>query len=193
MANIGGASGPQFGLPPVPGFYGGRVPSPAMGRSRSPPHHMMGSMHSGVPSVVEMERHYFELGEQKRKLEEMLDKTDRMMIGLKRGMDEMRGVSSQVYTSQGQSQQQVPPIGMHHPQNQQPSMPRIPSDHQQQQALARMGEQHQQQQQALARMSSGAPAPMALPLALNPRQDGERRESVWPVMEAEASQAATRD
>ncbi|EIN09476.1 hypothetical protein PUNSTDRAFT_143032 [Punctularia strigosozonata HHB-11173 SS5] len=189
MGAMAGGAGPQFGLPPVPGFYGGRVPSPAMGRSRSPPHHMMGGMHSGVPSVVEMERHYFELSEQKRKLEEMLEKTDRMMLGLKRGMDEMRGVGSQVYTSQSQAQQSLPQMGMHHPQQQQSQqMPRVSPDHQQQQALARMGEHQQQQQQALARMSSSSAAPMSMPLALNARQDNDRREPVWPVMEAGAPQ-----
>lgn len=110
-------------------------------------------MHT-VPSVVEMERHYYELSEQKRKLEEMLDKTDRMMAGLKRGMDEMRGVgSAQVYSAQVQQQQQ------------------------------------QQQHMPMPRMAGpGAPGPgaMALPLALNPRADGERREPVWPVIDADS-------
>lgn len=48
----------------------------------------------GVPSVIELERHYFELHESRRKLEEMVDRTDRLMLGVKRGIEEMRGQSA---------------------------------------------------------------------------------------------------
>lgn len=46
-----------------------------------------------MPSVAELERHYSELHDQRRKLEEMLEKTDRMMLGVKRGLDEMKAGS----------------------------------------------------------------------------------------------------
>lgn len=41
----------------------------------------------------DLERHYSELNEQKKRLEEMVEKTDRMMRGVKRGLDEMRGAA----------------------------------------------------------------------------------------------------
>lgn len=45
---------------------------------------------SGIPTVPELERHYEELHEQRRRLEEMVEKNERMMAGVKRGLDEMR-------------------------------------------------------------------------------------------------------
>jgi GATA-binding protein, other eukaryote len=60
------------------------------------------AMLGGVPSVSELERHYFELHEQRKKLEEMLEKTDRLMVGVKRGIDEMR-------SGGGQQEAQAPP------------------------------------------------------------------------------------
>lgn len=43
-----------------------------------------------VPNVMELERHYADLNEEKRRLEELIMRTDRMMAGVKRGIDEMR-------------------------------------------------------------------------------------------------------
>ncbi|KAH8111062.1 hypothetical protein DFH11DRAFT_1746031 [Phellopilus nigrolimitatus] len=43
-----------------------------------------------VPSLSELERHYYELADQRRRMQDMLEKTDRMMAGMKRGMDEMQ-------------------------------------------------------------------------------------------------------
>lgn len=48
----------------------------------------------GVPTIAELDRHYAELAEEKRRLEEMLERTDRLMVGLKRGLDEMKGIST---------------------------------------------------------------------------------------------------
>jgi len=45
----------------------------------------------GVPTVAELERHYIELGEHKRKWEEMMEKTERMMATVKKTIDEMKG------------------------------------------------------------------------------------------------------
>jgi len=69
--------------------------------------------HAQVPTANELERHYYELGEQRRRLEEMLEKTDRMMAGVKRGLDEMRAGQAQAQGgqgsgSQGQQSQQSP-------------------------------------------------------------------------------------
>lgn len=47
-----------------------------------------------VPSVMELERHYAHLEEQKRWLEEMAERTERLMVGVKRGLEEMRAATS---------------------------------------------------------------------------------------------------
>ncbi|TFY61076.1 hypothetical protein EVJ58_g4734 [Rhodofomes roseus] len=58
-----------------------------------------------VPSTQELERHYNELAEQRRRLEEMMEKTDRMMAGVRRGLDDMRmSQSAQASPSQSQAQ-----------------------------------------------------------------------------------------
>ncbi|KZP11095.1 hypothetical protein FIBSPDRAFT_962536 [Athelia psychrophila] len=62
--------------------------------SRSPPPHHDDPMHGGVPTVNELQRHYDELREQRKKLQDMMDKNEKMMVGVKRGLDEMRGVPS---------------------------------------------------------------------------------------------------
>ncbi|KAJ6621535.1 hypothetical protein B0H10DRAFT_2017704 [Mycena sp. CBHHK59/15] len=51
---------------------------------------MSGAPGATVPSLEELERHYFQLHEQRRKTEEVLRETDRLMAGVKRGIDEMR-------------------------------------------------------------------------------------------------------
>ena len=40
--------------------------------------------------MVDLERHYAELAEEKRRLEDLLFRTERMMVGVRRGMDELR-------------------------------------------------------------------------------------------------------
>ncbi|KAG8927182.1 hypothetical protein FRC00_002234 [Tulasnella sp. 408] len=50
--------------------------------------------HSHVPSVAELERHYEELRQEKMRLEDMVSRTSRLMEGVKRGIDEMRGATS---------------------------------------------------------------------------------------------------
>ena len=52
----------------------------------------------GIPSYMDLERHYVELTEQKRKWEEMMERTDRLMAGVKRTLDEMRGLVAQQST-----------------------------------------------------------------------------------------------
>lgn len=60
----------------------------------------------GVPTLAELERHYAELGEHKRRTEEIVDKTERLMTGVMKGIEELR-------------QRQFAVIG--------PSSPRVPS------------------------------------------------------------------
>ncbi|KAG7443357.1 uncharacterized protein BT62DRAFT_934969 [Guyanagaster necrorhizus] len=65
---------------------------------------MMGS--SSMPTLAELERHYMELHDQRRRMEEILDRTDRLMGDVKRGMDEMRNTAASSGGSQSASQQQ---------------------------------------------------------------------------------------
>jgi GATA-binding protein len=43
-----------------------------------------------VPTLPQLEHHYRELGDHRRRLVEMLERTDAIMAGVKRGLDEMR-------------------------------------------------------------------------------------------------------
>jgi GATA-binding protein, other eukaryote len=113
QGGLGGGPGQGYALPPPHqlmhthgggggGYYPGMGQSP--GSHDPPPSVMAGLMGmgmgmglpppssspSGIPSVGELERHYYQLSEQKRSMEEMLERTDRMMIGVKRGLDEMK-------------------------------------------------------------------------------------------------------
>lgn len=116
-AGVGAGAG--YVLPPPHGMgHSQYYPGTGMSPPTSVQHEaggtssMMGLGGSGgVPSATELERHYFELHEQKRRLEEMLEKTDRLMVGVKRGIDEMR-TGQQPQPQQGQSQSQTPSQGI---------------------------------------------------------------------------------
>ncbi|TFK51947.1 hypothetical protein OE88DRAFT_1629001 [Heliocybe sulcata] len=45
---------------------------------------------SVVPSAAELEAHYHELSQERRRLTEMLEKTDRMMERVRRGLEDQR-------------------------------------------------------------------------------------------------------
>ena len=74
------------------------VPTHPHGHTYPSPHHFYpssgGPTPAGpappVPSLMDMERHFADLEREKRTLQELLDRTDRMMAGLKRGIDEIR-------------------------------------------------------------------------------------------------------
>ena len=112
---------------------------------------------SGVmPTVAELERHFYELHDHRNRLVEFLDRTDRLIAGVKRGLDEMRG-SSDGAAPQQQTQQQ---------QQQQPA-----SD-------------AQAPPQTEASNGGAAPsAPLQLTRS-SPGSPGSGRESVWPVTTA---------
>ncbi|KAI0326997.1 hypothetical protein GY45DRAFT_1309531 [Cubamyces sp. BRFM 1775] len=142
---------PPFPGPVGPSFYH-TGSAQAMGPPPPHPQMMDGSGAPHVPSVAELDHHYRELAEQRRRLEEMLERTDRMMAGVKRGLVEMRAASQQqqqqLQKSPGQQAQQPP-------------------------ASPQPGGQQQQQGEG----SSGSAAP-AVPLA---RQEKGPREGVAPV------------
>jgi hypothetical protein len=52
----------------------------------------MGTAAAAERPVDDLERHYFQLHEQRRKTEELLRETERIMLDVKRGLDELHGV-----------------------------------------------------------------------------------------------------
>ncbi|KAF9459325.1 hypothetical protein BDZ94DRAFT_1268649 [Collybia nuda] len=176
----GGAGGPTY---PVPGGYYGDV-SGMMGLIN-----MGGMSNGGVPSVAELERHYYELHEQKRRMEEMVERTEKLMLGVKRGIDEMRGTGQSRQGSPTQQATQLQQQGSPLARGQ--GQPQPQAQQQQQQHLPQQGEQQpqqqspQQQQQEVPPSTSpslGSMGAPAVPLA-RPAQGGERRDSVWPVVD----------
>lgn len=161
--NPGLTAGVGYALPPPHGvghgYYG-------LGHGHSPPPHdpLNGVMTAVIPTASELRHHYLELHEQRRRLEELIEKTDRMMAGLKRGLDEMMGApqpSPQPSQPQPQPQHQTQPLPQ--PAPQQPPSHEQPS-----------------QQPPQTGLNSATPS---VPLA----RAGERersRESIWPVESA---------
>lgn len=115
----------------------------------------------GIPTLPELERHYMELSEQRRRMEEMLERTDRVMAGVKRGIDEMRG-----------AQQQAAPMGP-------PAQPVPPTQEVQ--------TQEPQAPQGQVEEGPAQPEPQAVPLhpeGVATASEPERpREPVWPIVE----------
>lgn len=87
------APGTGYVLPPPHGmghgYYGPLGHSP-------PPHDVLnGILTSGVPTASELKQHYYELHEQRKRLDEMMQKTDALIAGVKRGLEDMANVSQQ--------------------------------------------------------------------------------------------------
>jgi GATA-binding protein, other eukaryote len=110
-AGLGGGPGQGYALPPphqlMHAHGGGGGYYPVMGHSpgsHEPPASVMAglmgmgmtmgvptsSSPSAIPTVGELERHYYQLSEQRKGMAEMLERTDRMMISVKKGLDEMK-------------------------------------------------------------------------------------------------------
>ncbi|KAI0630758.1 hypothetical protein C8Q77DRAFT_1135055 [Trametes polyzona] len=157
---------PPFAAPVGPSFYHTGAPQ----NMPPPPPMMEGPPH--IPSAAELDHHYRELAEQRKRLEEMLERTDRMMAGVKRGLDEMRAASS----SGPQGPQTQEPLSSPKQPQQQPSSP---------QAGQSQSQQPQQQQEG--------PAAPAVPL--NRQEKGSREGApVWHVAPSPSTpQSGSRD
>lgn len=181
LGPAGSAPGAGYAVGPPPQPYYPGAPA------ASPPSEMSSLMVAagvalgglGIPSYMDLERHYFELADQKRRWEEMMERTDRLMAGMKRTLDEMRGLAAanQQQHQQHQQQQhggspsQAPPQAL-----QQPPPPPV-------------GSQHPSPQMAAASVPAAAAVPLNKGTAAGePRE----RQSIWPVTDASAA-AATRD
>jgi GATA-binding protein len=149
-----GSGAPTRTHSPLHGATAGYAPVGGYGFPRG---HSPVLMSGVVPTVAELERHYYELHEHRNGLLEFLERTDRLIAGVKRGLDDMRG------STDGAAPQQ-------------PSQPQQP---QQQQPQATSEDQAQPQVET----SNGETAP-SVPIQLprgSPGSPGGGRESVWPV------------
>ncbi len=134
--------GAAAGYPPIGGYGFPRGHSPVL-------------MSGVVPTVAELERHYYELHEHRTSLVDFLERTDRLIAGVKRGLDDMRGSDGAAPQPPQQQQQQPQPAsdGSAPPQTEAPNSGAAPSVPLQ-----------------VTRSSPGSP--------------GSTRESVWPVSTA---------
>ncbi|TFK24077.1 hypothetical protein FA15DRAFT_436712 [Coprinopsis marcescibilis] len=119
----------------------------------------------GIPTLIDLERHYIELQEQKKKWEEMMDKTDRIMAGVKRTIDEMKSMSGHPSPAPGSSPR-APPQAV---DSAMPSISPPPP------TLSVSSE-------TMVNATDAAPA-VPLPRA----EERERRESIWPISEQPAN------
>lgn len=161
--NPGLAAGVSYVLPPPHGvghgYYG-------LGHGHSPPPHdaLNGVMTAVIPTVSELRHHYLELHEQRRRFEEMIEKTDKMIAGVKRGLDEMMGAPQP-------SPQPSPPQAQ--PQHQTQTLP---------QPAPQQPPSHEQPSQQPPQTGLNSVAP---PVPLTRTGERERnRESIWPVESA---------
>jgi GATA-binding protein len=173
LGPAGSGPGTGYALPgaqPQQQYYAGGSPPSEMSSLMVAAGVALGGL--GIPSYMDLERHYFELSEQKRKWEEMMERTDRLMAGMKRTLDEMRGLAAQ--------QSSASPL------------------HQQQQASPQQMQQHPGSAHQSPQMPA-APAPVAagaqvsaVPLNRSGAAAERERSSIWPVVEASGT-TTTRD
>ena len=157
------AAGVGYVLPPPHGvghgYYG-------LGHGHSPPPHdaMNGVLPTVVPTVSELRQHYLDLHEYRRRLDELVDKTERMMAGVKRGIDELMGAP------------QPSP---------QPSQPQAQPQHQAQALPQPTPQQPPSHEQPPQQPPQAGLNPTVSPTPLNRTGERERsRESIWPVESA---------
>jgi hypothetical protein len=132
----------------------------------------------GIPTLPDLERHYMELSEHRRRMEEMLERTDRVMAGVKRGIDEMRSVLAQ---------QQAPPMGPPAPAAQpvpaQEPQPQPQPQPQVQEPSAPQAAEGQQQPIQPQPQPQPQPQSAVKPEISATNAEPERvRESVWPIV-----------
>ncbi|KAI0700155.1 hypothetical protein C8T65DRAFT_658323 [Cerioporus squamosus] len=109
--------GAPYGLPPplhVPGGHPQPFPShvpPSFyhsGPPMAPPPQLMEGV-PPVPTLPDLEAHYRHLDEERRRWEMMLEHTNRLMAGVKRGIDDMRAASGAPQEGQSSTQPQQQP------------------------------------------------------------------------------------
>ncbi|KAG6832122.1 hypothetical protein H0H87_002635 [Tephrocybe sp. NHM501043] len=156
----------------------------------------------GVPTLADLERHYAELGEQKRRMEEMVERTERLMGGVRKGIEEMQVASGGGAGSRAGSRRGSPTAGGRGTGSRVPSplgspkhgaqSPKHVQQQQQRQGSPKQGEEQQQQQaqeqppqQQPEETQSQTPATAAPAVPLErPTPSGEKKGSVWSITNA---------
>ena len=100
-----GSGAPSRTHSPLPGAAAGYGHVGGYGFPRG---HSPVLMSGVVPTPAELERHYYELHEHRNGLVEFLERTDRLIAGVKRGLDEMRSASDGAAPQPPQQQQSQP-------------------------------------------------------------------------------------
>lgn len=144
-------------------LQGGAAGYGAVGGYGFPRGHSPVLMSGVVPTVSELERHYYELHEHRNGLVEFLERTDRLIAGVKRGLDEMRGGSSE---NSAQPQQAQAPQAQAQPQT--TTDGQAPSQNE-------------------GTDGAAAPSVPLQPPRSSPGSPRSGRESVWPVSTATES------
>lgn len=127
------------------------------------PHHRSSPSSPSIPTHAELEKHFMDLSKEKSRLEEMLARTEWLMQGVRRGMDEMRERELAIALSQHAAQRS------RHPTPSRPvsaSPPRSPP-------------------QVEGRPSSQPPA--SVPLQRHRPESSLSKETVWNVVPIETS------
>ncbi|KAG5649745.1 hypothetical protein H0H81_002207 [Sphagnurus paluster] len=223
---------PNFDLPPLAHSgnpnapYPGRMPGSGVpSRTHSPlpsPYYGMPTLDvmgfvagyppvhpNGVPTLQELERHYTELAEQKRRMEEMVERTERLMGNVKRGIEEMQGLGAGVLAGSrrgsasprvvhGHGSRVPSPLGSPKQQGQAANkvleadkMVVVSGQEGEQAQAAEQGQEaqpqdseHQQQQAEQQQNSEQQQQPqqaLQVPLERSAAA-GEKRASVWPIV-----------
>ncbi|GLB43343.1 putative GATA zinc finger [Lyophyllum shimeji] len=192
-----GSNAPSRTHSPMPYHPGLGMPPPGMEFMLSPvgmPH--LPVMQGSVPTVQELERHYAELAEQKRRMEEMVERTERLMGGVRKGIEEMQ-VGGKAGSVSGGSRRASPVAGMSAGAT---SRSRVPSPL----GSPKHVQTQQEKEQQLQEQGEGTGSPQTDPHAKPPEGgdviqqegaaaaqvpierplagSGERRASVWPVV-----------
>lgn len=77
-----------------PFYQSGMAPARTSSPRAPSPLREGGSSINQVPTLADLQHHYHELEQQRRKMQEMMEKTDRLMAGVKRGIDELQQASA---------------------------------------------------------------------------------------------------
>ncbi|KAG6905692.1 hypothetical protein DXG01_001217 [Tephrocybe rancida] len=171
--------------PPHPGYYGEFVGFPGLAPIPPPVYN------GGVPTLADLERHYAELGDQKRRMEEMVERTERLMGGVRKGIEEMQvnsgGSGSRAGsrrgspTARGTGSRVPSPLGSPKQGGASPKQGEL----QAQQAQAQQRQQQAQAQQQTQQTQQQQDKPAAVPLERPAVPAGEKK-SVWPLSAPEA-------
>ena len=140
----------------------------------------------GIPSYMDLERHYIELSAHKRKWEEMIEKTERLMAGMKRTMDEMRGLIAHQTAPAPPHHMMMPPQSLMQPSpaagSSTPSV--MPQPSSKAPSPTHLSHQSNSQKGSPPLVAEPSPNTVVSAMPLNKSGAGIVRSSVWPVSEA---------